>query len=562
VRFRRVVPSIVAPAIVLAGLAGVAAFQTSPAQATAVTGLPITSVYQVVADTAHGHLFISQGPDAGTNAPVVVTNLSGTPITTIGDGARGLALSANDETLYAATGDTVSAFSTTTLKETGSYPTPGTAWQVALQSGRLWVSYQDDSSGKVGAIDLADPSTPWDSVPGQWIEWPPVIAVDPSDKGVLVTSSVGTNEPVTASYNVSDPSAVTLINSATSTGCGNNGLSVLPGGKTFLCDGYPYSTATLAPQDPSGTYATGFTEVAPDGAIAAGIGGSANGVVWAYPAGSTTPTASYEGWDRLPLPSSFVVSASAPVDFAWSASSQQLFTIIESWSNDSDSNPVYTLLSLYPFEKVPADLTLTSTATTVQYGAPATITAHLGFTYSNQSISVYVAPAGEPRFLDWSGAPNDPSGNVTFPVPSFTRNETVTAVFTGDPHYAPATVNLTIRVGVKIATAAGGYYKTIKVSGIAYRVYHHTATLKDLVTVAPVKPGECVRLQVQQAIHGVWRADATTGCAALNKRSQAMITRKLGPTGWFRVRADFTPSAKDTANVSTDGAWLYYEVTR
>jgi hypothetical protein len=559
VRFRRVVPSIVAPAIVLAGLAGVAAFQTSPAQATAVTGLPITSVYQVVADTAHGHLFISQGPDAGTNAPVVVTNLSGTPITTIGDGARGLALSANDETLYAATGDTVSAFSTTTLKETGSYPTPGTAWQVALQSGRLWVSYQDDSSGKVGAIDLADPSTPWDSVPGQWIEWPPVIAVDPSDKGVLVTSSVGTNEPVTASYNVSDPSAVTLINSATSTGCGNNGLSVLPGGKTFLCDGYPYSTATLAPQDPSGTYATGFTAVAPDGAIAAGIGGSANGVVWAYPAGSTTPTASYEGWDRLPLPSSFVVSASAPVDFAWSASSQQLFTIIESWSNDSDSNPVYTLLSLYPFEKVPADLTLTSTATTVQYGASATITAHLGYTYGPPNFSFYETPAGQPRQLLWSGE-IEPYNTITSAGSSFTRNTTFTATYGGDPRYDAATVNLAIKVGVKLADSLSGYYKTTTVAGLNYHLYHRNATLKDLVTVTPSKPGECVRFEVQKSVNGVWHPNTISGCAALNKWSQTMRTSKLSSTGWYRFRPDFTASAKDTTNVSTDGGWLYYVI--
>jgi hypothetical protein len=33
-------------------------------------------------------------------------------------------------------------------------------------------------------------------------------------------------------------------------------------------------------------------------------------------------------------------------------------------------------------------------------------------------------------------------------------------------------------------------------------------------------------------------------------------------TGSFRVRADFTPSAKDAANVGTDGGWLYYEVTK
>ena len=102
---------------------------------------------------------------------------------------------------------------------------------------------------------------------------------------------------------------------------------------------------------------------------------------------------------------------------------------------------------------------------------------------------------------------------------------------------------------------------TAEVSGLDCHVHHHTATLKNLVTVTPAKPGECVRFQVQQGSHGVWDAGTMTSCVALNKWSQTMLTRKLGPTGWFRVRADFAPSAKDTGNVSTDGGWLYYVVT-
>jgi hypothetical protein len=121
---------------------------------------------------------------------------------------------------------------------------------VALQSGRLWVSYQNASStlGEAGGINLADPTAPWDSVPAEWIDFPPAIAVDTTDTdtGILVTSG----DPLrggtaTATYNVSDPSAVTLIDSSTSISCGNSGLSVLRGGKSFLCDGVPYSAATL-----------------------------------------------------------------------------------------------------------------------------------------------------------------------------------------------------------------------------------------------------------------------------------------------------------------------------
>lgn len=73
-RFRRI-----APVVVLAVTASLTTFPSGPAHATTVTGLPVTTVYQLVADTAHGHLFISQGP---YDDPIVVTNLSGTPITT------------------------------------------------------------------------------------------------------------------------------------------------------------------------------------------------------------------------------------------------------------------------------------------------------------------------------------------------------------------------------------------------------------------------------------------------------------------------------------------------
>ena len=551
-RFRRIAPAI---AVVLAGAASLAAFQPGPAHAATVTTLPITSVYQVLADTAHGHVFISQGPDAGADAPIVVANLSGTQVATIGAGARGLALSANDETLYAAIGDTITAFSTTTLKQTASYPAPGLTWQLALQSGRLWVSYQDGDLGEVGGIDLADPTAPWDSVPGEWLELPPAIAVDPSGSGILVVSGEPlTSAEATDTYNVSDPSAVTLIDSSTSFSCGASDLSVLPHGKTFLCDGSPYSTETLAPSS-SGTYYPGSTAVAPSGAIAV----LDSPTILAYAAGGTAPTASYDQWWGLSLPSSFDTESSSPIGFGWSASSEQLFTVMESTSYQGDF--VYTLLSLYPFERVPAPLTLTSTATTIGYDGSFTVTPHLGVTDGNRAYSVYRTIAGHPRQLVYS-CPCDPSGSFTTGGSSWTTNTTYTAVFTGDARYEPTTVTLAIKVGAKISSSISGYYKISTVGGLEYHVYHHTATLKDLVTVVPNKTGECARLEIQQGSDSVWGRSAFTSCMGLNKYSQTLMSRKLGPTGWFRVRADFTPSAKDTTNVSTDGGWVYYAVTK
>jgi hypothetical protein len=505
----------------------------------------------VLADTAHGHVYISQGPDGGANAPIVVTNLSGGLVATIGDGANGLALSANDATLYAAIGDTVVGYSTTTLKETVSYQLPGRGFSLALQGSRLWVSYQS-AGGQIGDIDLSTGTANWNVAPGGWLNIPPAIAIDPSGSGVLVTSSEGETPPWVTTYNVSNPAAVTQIATATEMGCANNGLSVLPGGATFFCDGFPYGTKTLL-EDSSGTYYGGFNAVAPNGAVAISNGEG----IEAYPAGKTAPTAEYDEYWGLPVPTSFDLQSSSPVGFGWSASGNQLFTVMESTSYQGDS--IFSLLSLYPFEQVPAPLTLTSTATTIGYDGAFTATAHLGVTDTNRAYSVYETTPGHPKQLIHS-CPCDPSGITTISGSSWTTNTTYTAVFTGDAQYLPTTVALTIKVGVKISDSLSGYYKTATVAGLDYHLYHRNATLKNLVTVAPNKTGECVRFEVQQSVKNVWHADGTTGCTALNKWSQAMLTRKLTATGWYRFRADFTASAKDTTNVSTDGPWLYYTV--
>jgi hypothetical protein len=300
----------------------------------------------------------------------------------------------------------------------------------------------------------------------------------------------------------------------------------------------------------------GFTAVAPDGAVA--LSGSED--VQAYPPGTTEPpTSDYEGFYGLSLPPGFQVNLSYPVGFAWSANSQQLFTVIESTS-DYSSNPVFTVLSLYPFERVPADLTLTSATTTIGYGGFYSVTAHLGLTYGNRAYSVYRTTAGYPRELIYS-CPCDPSGSITFTGTATTRNTTFTATFTGDARYDPATVTLNIKVGAKVTSSVSGYYKISTVAGLQYHVYHHTATLRNLVTVVPSKVGECARLEIQQGSNSVWGRSTFTNCMDLNKYSQTVLTRKLGPTGWFRVRADFDASAKDTTNVSTDGSWVYYVVT-
>jgi hypothetical protein len=85
---------------------------------------------------------------------IVVTNLAGQKATKIDgqDDIVGIALSANGGTLYAAARSehAVIAINTATLRMTATYrlPVADDPWNVAVQSGRIWVSY-DVAGGRV-----------------------------------------------------------------------------------------------------------------------------------------------------------------------------------------------------------------------------------------------------------------------------------------------------------------------------------------------------------------------------------------------------------------------------
>jgi hypothetical protein len=209
VRFRRVVTAIVVPSLVIAGLASAGAFQSGTAHAATATlapGLPVIGVSQIVADTAHGHLFMVQNPfgGGGSDDPVLVTNLSGDPVGTLANAMRNVTLSPDGQTLYADDGDAVTAISTATLKQTASYPTPGQAAELAVQSGRLWVSYEGSSYSGIGAIDLTDGTADWNAVPIDYVGVPPAIAVDPSDTGILVATGDAFTGATLTAFNVSN----------------------------------------------------------------------------------------------------------------------------------------------------------------------------------------------------------------------------------------------------------------------------------------------------------------------------------------------------------------------
>ena len=258
--------------------------------------LPLSSYYQMAVDSVHDHLFFSQGSSAQNG--ILVTDFSGKTVTTITGqtGVMGITLSPDGSTLYAALSGAhaVTAISTATLQQTGAYELAATdiPRSVAVQSGKLWVSYDTGTffNSFIGDFDLsaASPVLDTPNATGAWYS-APIIAADPSDTGnVLVAMQPGFSGTDTASFDTADP--VTLnarkqLTTGTNDNCDNvTDLAVVPGGAQFIpACGHPYahfrySTADLSYQ---GAYAT--TNYPNSIAIASGTGLVAAGMEASQP---------------------------------------------------------------------------------------------------------------------------------------------------------------------------------------------------------------------------------------------------------------------------------------
>jgi YVTN family beta-propeller protein len=198
-------------------MAGLTVLPANGARADTAATLPISAYYQMVVDSTNDHLFFSQGSSTGNS--ILVTDFAGNTVATISgqNGVMGIAISPDGSTLYAALSgaNAVSAISTSTLTETARYELPAgdAPYSVAVQSGKLWVSYDAGTTGaaSIGDFDLsaATPSLEAQSAMGGWYS-APTIAADPSGTdNVLVALQDGLSPSAAASYDTSqDPVTV------------------------------------------------------------------------------------------------------------------------------------------------------------------------------------------------------------------------------------------------------------------------------------------------------------------------------------------------------------------
>jgi hypothetical protein len=196
-------------------------------------------------------------------------------------------------------------------------------------------------------------------------------------------------------------------------------------------------------------------------------------------------------------------------------------------------------------------LTLSSPALLYPYGAATTVTAHLGATYSNHVMSLYVARW--PGVYKLIGTYTEPAtgGSVSFRWVMSVQS-TFLAVFDGDGLYAPTRVTRVLRAVPRLTETLHGAYTSS--GGVA--VFHHTVAPGLTATLYPAVV-VCITYRAQYYSGGAWHPAAppslcfSTGggppTAYLNG------TKLLGVE--YRMQAVF---AGGQGFYGTTGAWVYF----
>jgi YVTN family beta-propeller protein len=258
-----------------------------------------------------------------------------------------------------------------------------------------------------------------------------------------------------------------------------------------------------------------------------------------------------------------VATTDANGDFSFAQPAESVlgaYTYTVSYAGDATTAPA-TSTATVTIAKGAAPLTLSTGPSTALYDSTIHVTAHLGSTYSNRTVSVYAQLIGTgTRKLLKTAAVNS-AGNLVISYPSATRNVIFTTTFSGDAQYAARSVSERVGVAARVAMSNSGWYTSAAFDGATYRVFHHTGTLHATITVTPNKHGECVRMNTQELVNGKW-AGALSPCFPLNSASQQTLYLVLAglPFGHYRAQAIFVPSSSDVTNISYYTGWFYFQV--
>jgi hypothetical protein len=514
---------------------------------------------------------------------IVVTDLAGRYVTTLdgGHAAEGIAISGG--TLYAAldADHAVGAIEIATIRQATPtqtlYPLSNSnelPYDLALESGKLWVSYDEGAgSGAIGDIDVtaADPTFAPAVLSGPGWYWAPELAADPSNHGFLAAATPGEMPTTMATYDVAGSSTAPLAQTTPFNfdNCPTSelGIAVAAGGATFMliCDGFSgasvFYTDSLAPDGSYGAFPdaalAGAVAVAPDGAIAvAGSGGISPGATYirTFTATGTALNAYQYSFARSVMTNGL----------AWSADGTRLYAVLVTSENRNPANPTYSLRIINNAVRPTIRLTGTSRAA---YGSPVLL-------HGTVAAGTTPPPAGTHVTITRTARKGIPSVTV------FTASTTANGRFrlADRTHLAPGRYTYTASYGTTstthavtitraravVALALHGFYATSRHGSTMYRLYHRSGRVRATVKVTPKMPRGCVRLEVQEHYRGKWHARLSTRCAALSSTSKltaSIAASNEAPGQPYRIRAVLVPGRHATVS-GADSGWQYFVIER
>jgi hypothetical protein len=544
-------------ALVALVLAGGAAPATASVPGTA---LPLLhGVSRVVADDAHGHVFVS---GAQSDSVVMVMNESDGSIakTITGEtNVRGMALDGG--TLYVARCNTgvIDEIDTATLQSVGTISADlSGSCDLAIAGGRLW--YQGTGTLKSISLDSSHTIvTPGTAMSGQ------MLVSSPGQPDQLVVGRTGVSPATLWVYDVSDPASPSVQATTTFGGGDLNDMTVTPdGGTLLLAQGAPYVISALTlpglgtpagvTQYPTGPYPTAVA-VSPDGAkVAGGAEAQYDPDVLEFDIGSSTSTHTWDFGSTTDL--------LYPRGLAFNADGSRLFAV--------SGNVLFShTVTFHVLSTLPAGaLTVTTSRTKLLFGNAVTVTAHLGTTSSNKVVAIYRqgTRTGSPAKLVTSGRVNA-KGNLNVSLKP-AADTIYTARWTGDATHKATTTAKSRRVNVRVLmhTKTKGGYAT---SG-GYRLYHYAASCSGASHVGcptfagsatPSHPGYTFRLTSQAYLGGRWKT-VVTGQGVSNAKGKLVVkiyyTNKAAVGVRQRIRFSLADHSDHLGNHS---AWAYFRVT-
>ena len=523
----------------------------SVAKATAGTGtpLPMSGFGDIVADEAHGRVYVSGGDGQSgltvlDSAGVVERTVPGLP------GASDMVLSDDGSVLYVAlaNGDGIEQIDTSTLGtssptmtkfSTGATTCPTS---VAVSAGLVWFGYGCTSSQQIGTLDPATSTVNLAVIPNLFAEV--ALASSPQAPGVLLVSTLSQSPDFLSRYAVTGGATPAATQTASIQVGGNFGdMAITPDGSdVIVADGavYHHQVYSTADLSADGTYATDSypdsVAINADGLVAAGIDGIYSPDIWVYSPGATSPKKKFDFGSG-----NYLVSGGLA------------FIGTSIYAVTGDFGAPYTLhvVSTLPS----ASLAVSTAKKSYGYGGRVRVTVKLKQPGSNQHVAVYGTPYGGQPVLVKKGSFSGGSFSASARVD---RRSTFTAVWGGNASYGPTERSTTVTVRAKVVSEMRGYYAAQH----AYRLYHLHKNPKQVAVVLPNHAGECLDFRAQKPnSHGRWATFGTTGCIPMSSSSAAAVvltgTHAVGER--VRFRAEW---GGDRANLRQHGPWQYARFTR